>query len=100
MLTEFYTEDAPEQALSYLARAITVDRYQEALYQRIMRLQADLGRPDAVRRTFHLLESRLVEIDAEPAGESARLLRTALHDSENPVAQRIRLPANLVIPDQ
>jgi len=95
-LAELSTDDAPEQALSFLERAITVDRYQEALYQRIMRLQADLGRPDAARRTYHLLESRLVELDAEPANETVRLLQNALHEGENPVARRIRLPADLV----
>lgn len=78
-LAELHEHEAPGQALAYLERAITVDRYQEALYQRIMRLQADLGRPDAARRTYQLLESRLTELDAEPSADTARLLHELLH---------------------
>jgi DNA-binding SARP family transcriptional activator len=73
-LAELYEQDNPERALMVLDRAITVDRYQEELYRRIMTAQAALGRPDAARRTYQLLESRLAELDAEPDEQTAQLL--------------------------
>jgi DNA-binding SARP family transcriptional activator len=78
-LAELSEPDDPEQALGYLERAITIDRYQEPLYRRIMRLQGNLSRPDAARRTYQLLESRLTEIEAEPDELTARLLHEILH---------------------
>ena len=42
----------PDQALAALDTALSHDPYNEYLYQRIMRLQAAAGRPDAVRRTL------------------------------------------------
>ncbi|HEX9624994.1 MAG TPA: bacterial transcriptional activator domain-containing protein, partial [Streptosporangiaceae bacterium] len=80
-LAELSEAGDPEQALAYLERAITIDRYQEALYRRIMRLQGDLGRPDAARRTYQLLESRLTEIEAEPEEITAQLLNKMLHSN-------------------
>jgi DNA-binding SARP family transcriptional activator len=78
-LAELYEDSDPEHALAFLERAITIDRYQEALYQRIMTVQAMLGRRDAARRTYQLLESRLADIDAEPEEQTARLLHQILH---------------------
>jgi two-component SAPR family response regulator len=54
--------DDPEQALATLETALTHDPYNEALYHRIMDIQARLGRPDAAQRTLALLESRLAAI--------------------------------------
>ncbi len=61
----------PEQALAALETALTHDPYNEAVYQQIMDLQAQLGRPDAVRRTLRLLETRLAELGQSP-GPAAR----------------------------
>jgi DNA-binding SARP family transcriptional activator len=83
-LAELSEPGDPEQALAYLERAITIDRYQEPLYRRIMRLQGTLGRPDAARRTYQLLESRLTEIEAEPDELTARLLSEILHRRDAP----------------
>jgi hypothetical protein len=47
-----------------------------------MRLQGNLGRPDAARRTYQLVESRLAEIEAEPDELSAKLLNDILHDRD------------------
>jgi DNA-binding SARP family transcriptional activator len=66
--------DDPDRALATLERAITHDPYSEPLYREIMRLQARLGRPDAVQRTYQLLASRLSEIDAEPDEPTLKLL--------------------------
>jgi DNA-binding SARP family transcriptional activator len=78
-IAELSEPSDPEQALTYLERAITIDRYQEPLYRRIMRFQDNLGRPDAARRTYQLLESRLAEIEAEPDDLTAQLLNEILH---------------------
>lgn len=40
-----------------------------------MKQQAALGRRDAIRRTYQLLEARLTEIDAEPDQETVDLLQ-------------------------
>jgi DNA-binding SARP family transcriptional activator len=41
----------PDQALAALDAALTRDPYNEHLYQKIMQLQAEAGRPEAVRQT-------------------------------------------------
>jgi DNA-binding SARP family transcriptional activator len=73
-LAELLQHRQPEQALALLEHAITHDRYTEELYRRIMKQQATLGRRDAIRRTYQLLEARLTEIDAEPDQETTTLL--------------------------
>jgi DNA-binding SARP family transcriptional activator len=78
-LAELHEQDDADKALAVLDRAITVDRYQEELYRRIMTVQAALGRTDAARRTYQLLESRLAELDAEPEERTARLLHQIMH---------------------
>jgi DNA-binding SARP family transcriptional activator len=67
----------PDQALSALETALGHDPYNEYLYVRIMRLQAAAGRPDAVRRTLALLESRLTELGITP-GVQTRQAAAAL----------------------
>ena len=62
----------PDQALSALETALGHDPYNEYLYVRIMRLQAAAGRPDAVRRTLGLLESRLADSASPPAPRPGR----------------------------
>ena len=60
----------PDQALSALETALAHDPYNEYLYVRIMRLQAAAGRPEAVRRTLALLESRLTELGITPGAQT------------------------------
>jgi DNA-binding SARP family transcriptional activator len=60
----------PEQALDTLEAALTHHPYNEALYQKIMRIQGRLGRPDAARRTLALLKSRLSAIGLAPSAET------------------------------
>ncbi|MEU9018638.1 BTAD domain-containing putative transcriptional regulator [Actinomadura sp. NPDC048394] len=83
-------EEDPERALATLERTITLDLYTEPLYQDIMRLQARLGRPDAVHRTYQLLTLRLEEIDAEANEETLRLLT----DLRQPGPLATRRPTN------
>ena len=40
-----------DRALAALEQAVAADPVAEELYRRVMRLEAELGRPDAVRRT-------------------------------------------------
>lgn len=67
-----------EDALHVLERAREVDGYAEEIYQRIMTLQHQLGRHDAVRRTYRLLESKMDELGADPSDESTALARQFL----------------------
>lgn len=73
-LAELRERDEPERSMLALERARTLDRYGEEIYQRIMTLQACMGRPDAVRRTYRLLETVLEELGVDPGEESQQLL--------------------------
>ncbi len=67
-----------DAALAALDTAIRHDFYTEELYRRTMRLQASLGRPDAARRTYRLLETRLTDLDVDPDDTTAELLHELL----------------------
>jgi DNA-binding SARP family transcriptional activator len=67
-----------EGALAALEGAISADPVAEELYRRLMRLQAGLGRPDAVRRTYRLLARRLADLDVDPAPETEQLVAELL----------------------
>jgi DNA-binding SARP family transcriptional activator/nucleoid-associated protein YgaU len=60
----------PDEALSALETALGHDPYNEYLYVRIMRLQAAAGRPEAVRRTLGLLESKLTDLGLTPSSQT------------------------------
>ncbi|MFF7982850.1 hypothetical protein ACFZDK_27650 [Streptomyces sp. NPDC007901] len=72
-LVRILREDEPEQASALLERARALDRYNEAIYRDIARLQARLGRHDAIPRTLALLTTTLAEIDEEPSQETLAL---------------------------
>jgi DNA-binding SARP family transcriptional activator len=67
-----------EGALAALEGAISADPVAEELYRRLMRLQGQLGRPDAVRRTYRLLARRLADLDADPDPETEELVAELL----------------------
>ena len=81
-IAEILQPSDPEQALAALEAALTHDPYNEYVYQQIMRLQAAAGRPDAVRRTLALLETRLGELEATPAASTRRLAAALLGTAE------------------
>jgi outer membrane protein OmpA-like peptidoglycan-associated protein/DNA-binding SARP family transcriptional activator len=83
-LAELREHDEPERGLVALERARTLDHYAEETYQRIMVLQARLGRPDAVRRTHRLLETALEELGVDPSQETQQLLWRLLHPRGQP----------------
>jgi DNA-binding SARP family transcriptional activator len=61
-------------ALRAAERAVELDPYAEALYQRVMSLYGEMGRPDGARRTFESLEARMRELDAAPSEASRALV--------------------------
>jgi DNA-binding SARP family transcriptional activator/LysM repeat protein len=67
-----------EGALAALEQAIAADPLAEELYRRVMRLEADLGRPDAVKRTYRLLARRLADLDVDPDPETEQLVAELL----------------------
>jgi DNA-binding SARP family transcriptional activator len=62
-------------ALGALEDGARWDAYNEELYQRIMRLQARMGRLDAVRRTYTRLRDRLADLGVDPDESTERLLQ-------------------------
>jgi DNA-binding SARP family transcriptional activator len=69
----------PDSALALLDQAADWDPVNEAVYQRIIRLQLAVGRDDAARRTYHLLTRRLADIDATPDPATTALLGRQRH---------------------
>jgi DNA-binding SARP family transcriptional activator len=78
-IAEILQPGSPDEALSALETALAHDPYNEYLYQRIMRLQAAAGRPEAVRRTLHLLEARLTELDIAPSPRTRQIAASLLN---------------------
>jgi outer membrane protein OmpA-like peptidoglycan-associated protein/DNA-binding SARP family transcriptional activator len=66
--------DSPEQAIRWLEKALASDDLNEAVYQEIMRIQAALGRPDAVQRAYQDLSERLRAMRARPSTATNKLL--------------------------
>jgi len=74
----------PDQALAALESALGHDPYNEFLYQRIMRLQAAAGRPEAVRRTLSLLEARLTDLGVTPGAQTRQAAASLLGTGPGP----------------
>ncbi|MBT8226416.1 MAG: LysM peptidoglycan-binding domain-containing protein [Dactylosporangium sp.] len=86
-IAELTELDQPEQAIRALETAIDLDPVNEELYQRLIRIQGRLHRPDAVRRTLRRLEARLFELgDVEPSEATRRVAERQLRP--NPVGGR------------
>jgi len=67
-----------EGARAALEQAVDADPVAEELYRRVMRLEASLGRPDAVQRTYRLLARRLADLDVDPDAETEQLVADLL----------------------
>jgi DNA-binding SARP family transcriptional activator len=67
-----------EGALVALEQAVAADPVAEELYRRIMRLERELARPDAVKRTYRLLARRLADLDVDPDPETEQLVADLL----------------------
>jgi two-component SAPR family response regulator len=72
-LARLSVESDPERTLELLEMARGFDPHNELVYRDIMRLQARLGRLDAIPRTLTLLEAHLVEIGEQPTSETVGL---------------------------
>jgi DNA-binding SARP family transcriptional activator len=70
-LSQTTGEDDPEQALMLLEKIRELDRYNEAVYCDIIRLNAQLHRRAAIPRTLALLTSTLAEIGQRPSPDAA-----------------------------
>ncbi len=65
----------PAAAEAVLERVVDLDRYGEEPYRRLMVLQAKIGRIDAVKATWRLLQRRL-DLDLDPDPSSGQLYRS------------------------
>jgi DNA-binding SARP family transcriptional activator len=83
-------DTAPGKALTLLERARTLDRYNEAVYCDIARLQARLGQHQAISRTLTLLTTTLAELDEHPSNETVALCESLQHPQQpaNPSRNR------------
>jgi len=63
----------PERTLELLEAARGIDPHNELLYRDIMRLQAQLGRWEAIPRTLALLTAQLAEVDDTPTPATVQL---------------------------
>jgi len=86
-IAEIEETDHPDTAITALQHALTLDPYAEELYQRIIRIQGRLDRPDAVRRTLNQCTEVLAAINAEPSDTTHRIADRQLR-SRQPSAQR------------
>lgn len=68
-------------AEAVLERTVDLVRYGEEPYRRLMALQANGGRIDAVRATWRLLQRRLLDLDLDPDPASERLFRSLVEPS-------------------
>jgi DNA-binding SARP family transcriptional activator len=67
--------EKPDAAVSVLEDVIEFDRYAEEPYRRLMTLQHDMGRSDALEATWRLLKDRLAEIDVDIERATLQLYR-------------------------
>ncbi|WP_280270470.1 BTAD domain-containing putative transcriptional regulator [Nocardia wallacei] len=69
----------PRTTLEMLETATETDPSNEALWQDILRLHAELGEYDALARTYTLLTRKLAEIHAAPSRETRQLYDRLRH---------------------
>ncbi|MEU1687915.1 transcriptional regulator [Micromonospora sp. NPDC005707] len=80
LLADDLIDSDPQAASDLLDKAISLDRYNEALYARAMRARHALGDADGIRTLLRALTKALTDLDAEPREESIALA-TQLHAS-------------------
>lgn len=73
-----YTELAdaeadPHTALDLIQQAVSIDPYNENLYQRAMRLHATLSNPDGVHRSLRVATERLAQLDEHVSAQTRQL---------------------------
>ncbi|WP_243793806.1 LysM peptidoglycan-binding domain-containing protein [Saccharopolyspora gloriosae] len=77
-----YRGNDPQRQLQLLEHARFLNPENEAIYRDIIRVQAELGRTDAISRTVHLLTTTLADIGERPDPGTLTLARSlqARHD--------------------
>jgi DNA-binding SARP family transcriptional activator len=90
----------PGQALAALESALSHDPYNEFLYEKIMRLQAAAGHPDAVRRTLNLLETRLTDLGIKPGTQTRQVAAALLGTAPAPHHHPADTPAPMPKPHE
>jgi DNA-binding SARP family transcriptional activator len=74
----------PQRALDVLDQAIRWDPYNEELYQQIMRIQAQLGQVEEIRRTYRRLEVHMGDLDDDPSQPTRQLRDQLLRAAQKP----------------
>ncbi|WP_247663854.1 transcriptional regulator [Micromonospora sp. U21] len=80
LLADDLLDTNPQAASDLLAKAIGLDRYNEALYTKAMRARHALGDADGIRTLLSALTKALADLDAEPH-EDTIALATQLRNS-------------------
>lgn len=83
LLADDLIDTDPQAASELLDKAITLDRYHEALYTRAMRARHALGDADGIRTLLRALTRALADLDVEPQEATIALahrLRSSLAD--------------------
>jgi DNA-binding SARP family transcriptional activator len=91
-IAELLEPTHPDQALAALETALGHDPYNEFLYQKIMRLQAAAGHPEAVRRTLSLLEARLTDLGITPGAQTRHVAASLLGTHTPPSPPQAQRP--------
>ncbi|GAA5119060.1 BTAD domain-containing putative transcriptional regulator [Pseudonocardia adelaidensis] len=91
-LARLTIHDDPERTLALLETARNLDPLKEGIYRDIMRIQAQLNRPDAAENTLTLLRAQLADIDTEPDPETLQLAATIRHQANRPSAPDTTTP--------
>ncbi|MGW5643670.1 LysM peptidoglycan-binding domain-containing protein [Saccharopolyspora sp. NPDC003762] len=91
-LARHHVADDPRHTLELLETATGFDPYNEHLYRDIMRLQDRLGIHDGIPRTLALLETRLRDINCEPAQETQALASALQHRHAQQVIRSVPKP--------
>ncbi|NRQ39805.1 hypothetical protein HII36_49455 [Nonomuraea sp. NN258] len=79
-LAALVRSDDPDRAVDVLQLAVErIDPCSELLWCQLMKIQGELGRTSAVRRSFGLLKERLAEIDVTPSSEVRQVCERFLH---------------------
>jgi DNA-binding SARP family transcriptional activator len=83
-LAELLSPTDPTAAITCLNNAITIDPYNETLYQHAMRVHAAVGDIDSIRRIRRQLTIALARIPAEPGDDTLALADRLISDSKRP----------------
>ncbi|MEU5908468.1 transcriptional regulator [Micromonospora sp. NPDC047467] len=84
LLADDLLDSNPQAASDLLAKAIGLDRYNEALYVKAMHARHALGDADGIRTLLRALTKALADLDAEPHDDTIALatqLRSSLDEN-------------------